>query len=165
MRRRYRGYGAPRRTKVIRSPISVKAKIAKRGGKCSGCRQRFEIGASVTYVRIKKRTYHTATCVPANANQMPTADGPVITTAAEVAKAMSVGWSIGEAQMVGLLALENALVCQIKRGHLKMNPDVEKAFDRYEKLKSMAMRPGSEQEGKQAMKMATIDLVKLVFGA
>lgn len=163
--RRHSRYGAPRRTKKIRSPISVKPKVAKRGGRCNGCRGRFEVGDEVTYVKVKRRVYHTHTCVPANAGQMPTAGGPTLTTAAEVAKAMSVNWQVPEAQMVGLLALENALVVAIKRGAMKMNPDVEKSFDRYEKLKQMAMRPGSTQEGKQAMKLATIDLVKLVFGA
>src|SRR5678815_225807 len=165
MRRHSRYGGGARRTKKIRSPISIKNKTAKRGGRCSGCRSRFEVGDEVTYVKVKRRVYHAHTCVPANAGQMPTAGGPTPTTAAEVAKSLSANWQVPEAQMVGLLALENALVVAIKRGQMRMNPEVEKSFDRYEKLKQVAMRPGSAQEGKQAMKMATIDLVKLVFGA
>jgi hypothetical protein len=163
-RSRYGGYGRTPRAGKIRSPISVKAKIAKRGGKCNGCRGRFEIGDNVTYVKIKRRVYHTASCVPANAGSMPAAGaGPVITDAASVAKAFSTQWTVGEAQMIGLLALENALTVAIKRGVVKMDKATEDAFDKYEKFKSMALRPGSAQEGKQALVLAIRDLVKLVF--
>lgn len=41
---------------------------------------------------------------------------------------------------------------------------LEKEWDRYEKLKEMALRPGSKQEERQAFKMATVGLVKMVYG-
>lgn len=162
-------YSGPRRTKKIRSPIKVKDKVAKRGGRCAGCRGRYEVGDQVVVVRVKQRTYHSATCRPQNP-AMAVGAGPMAgpvgqLSAAELVKALSAHWTTGEAQMVALLALENALVVAIKRGQMQATEAVEKAFDRYEKLKGMALRPGSDQEGKQAMKLATVDLVKLVFGA
>ena len=64
--RRRAAYGAARRTKKIRSPIRVKERVAKKGGKCAACRVRYEPGDPITVVNVKRRTYHRATCVPAN---------------------------------------------------------------------------------------------------
>lgn len=158
-------YGYRPRTKKIRNPITVKDRVAKKGGRCAACKLRYEIGDKVTVVRVKRRTYHQGVCVPANAAQMPSVPGSTIAglTADHIAKSLSVSWTVGEASMVALAALENALIVRIKRGDKKIDPEMEKAFDRYNKLKGMALRPGSDNEGRMAVLQAMKSLVSLVW--
>jgi hypothetical protein len=152
------------RTKKIRNPIRVKERIAKKGGRCAACKGRYEPGDEVTSVVIRRRVYHRGGCVPANVGQMPTASGgPVTMSAAQLATALSVSWSFGEAKMVGLLGLENALVVGIKSGSVNLTPEIEKMFEKYNKYKASALRPGSNQEEKQAMVLAATSLIKMVF--
>lgn len=166
-RSRYGGYGyRTPKAKKIRPAVRVRERVAKKGGRCAGCRGRFEKGDNITVVIVKQKKFHTSGCVPANVGQQnvvgttaPT--GPM--SAAGVAQGLSVMWTYGEAKMVGLLALENALVAGIKSGAVTVTDEIDKQFDRYNKVKAMAMRPGSAQEEKQAMVLAATALVKLVF--
>jgi hypothetical protein len=61
-----------------------------------------------------------------------------------------------------MMALENALVVTAKRAAV-ITPEMEKAFDRYNKLKAMFLRPGSDNEGQMAAKLAVVEVVKAVF--
>jgi hypothetical protein len=165
-RRRRPSFGTKRKTTKIRNPIRVKERTAKKGGKCAACRMRFEPGDPVTVVNVKRRTYHRNGCVPLNVGMPAAGGGPMpVMDAAQVAKAFSINWSAGEAKMVGLLGLENAMAVMGKLGIIKDTPEVEKAFDRYNKCKASAMRPGSDQEGKQAMVLAATSLIKIVFNS
>jgi hypothetical protein len=137
-----------RKTRQFKSTITVKAKPARRPGTCNGCGSRFEKGADITYVRHRIRRYHTSTCVPANVGQAPSAVPVMPKNPLEAAHA-------------AMLAMENALVAKAKQ--FGITPEIEKAFDHYQKLKSVALRPGSDQEGKQALKLAIIAVVKMVF--
>ena len=137
-----------RKPRQFKSTITVKAKPARRPGTCNGCGSRFEKGADITYVRHRIRRYHTSTCVPANVGQAPSAV-PVMPK------------NPLEATHAALLALENALVANAKVTGI--TPEIEKAFDRYQKLKSMALRPGSAQEGKTALRQSVLDIVKMVL--
>jgi hypothetical protein len=160
MRRHYHGgLGSTprRRTKKVRTPIRIKPIIAKKGGRCAGCRARYEVGDPVTVVRVKRRVFHTASCVPPGMDQIANVVG--VGTAQPSAEAMPT--THGEAAMKALVHLENALVLRAKTQGI--TPEMEKSFDRYNKLKGMALRPGSDNEGRQAMKLATVELVKLVF--
>jgi len=150
----------------------VKERIAKKGGKCSACKSRYEAGAEVTVVNIRRKTYHRHTCVPANVHQLPTAGGPAVgNTPEDVVKALSVNWSIGESQLVAMLSLENALVATAKSKGI--TPEMEKAFETYNKLKaravqipageSAAIRESLEKEAATAKRMSIINLVKIVF--
>lgn len=42
-------------------------------------------------------------------------------------------------------------------------PEMEKSYQRYLKLKAMALNPGSENEGRMGLKLAIIELVKTAF--
>lgn len=137
-----------RKPRQFKSTVTVKAKLARRSGTCNGCGSRFEKGEDITYVRHRIRRFHTATCVPANAGAAPSATPTVPKNPIEAAHA-------------AMLALENALVSKAKA--VGITPEIEKSFDRYQKLKSMALRPGSEQEGKTALRQAIVDIVKMVF--
>jgi hypothetical protein len=157
-------YGGVRRarTKKIRNPIRVKDRIAQKGGKCAACRGRYEKGDEVTVVNVRRRTYHKAGCVPANVG-MPTAAGPVVSnTPTAVVAALSANWSAGEAKLVAIQALENAMVVIAKSG-VTITPEMEKAFDKYNKCKAVFMRPGSDQEGKQAARLSVLEVVKSFF--
>jgi hypothetical protein len=160
-RNRYGGFSTPKK-KVIRNPIRVKERVAKKGGRCAACRLRYEPGDPVTVVNVKRKTFHRNGCVPANVD-MPTAAGPVIAnTPTAVVQALSAQWSPGEAKLVGMMALENAMVVVAKAMPV-ITEEIEKAFDRYEKLKSSALRPGSENEGNMAMREALIKLVRTIL--
>lgn len=172
MRRRRSYLGRQPRTKKIRSAVRVKERVAKKGGRCAGCKSRYEAGADVTVVNIRRKTYHRHTCVPANVHQLPTAGGPTMNnTPEEVVKALSINWSVGEAQLVAMLSLENALVATAKTKGI--TSEMERAFEVYNKLKaravqipqgeSAAIRQSLEQEAATAKRMAIINLVKTIF--
>jgi len=148
---RRRSYSPRRpRTKKIRSPIRIKPRIAKQGGKCDGCKMRFSPGEEITYVIVRKRKFHTHSCVPANVGQLQAAPpGPTLPR------------SPGEARLQALASLENALVVIAKTEGI--TPEMEKAFDRFNKLKSVGLRPGSANEGRMGFREATIALVRVVF--
>lgn len=158
------------RTKKIRSPIRVKERIAKKGGRCAACKGRYEPGAEVTVVNIRRRTYHRLTCVPANAGQLPTTGGTSIVSSTQVAQAISINWTAGEAALVALVALENVLTVRIKKGLVEITPELDKAWERFNKFKGSMMHVptggqvgNTEQEKKQAMRLAFLDIVKMVF--
>jgi hypothetical protein len=161
-RSRYGGFRAPR-TKKIRNPIRVKERVAKKGGRCAACRSRYEKGDEITVVNIRRRTYHRHGCVPMNVGVMPTA-GPmaVANTPEAVVKALASNWSVGEAKLVAIMALENAMVVVAKNTPVT-TPEMEKSFDRFMKVKAMALRPGSDQEGKQATRLSLIEIIKTFF--
>ncbi len=152
------------RAKKIRSAVRIKERVAKKGGRCSACRGRYETGDEITVVNIRRRTFHRHGCVPANVGQMPTTGaGPVVgNTPTAVVAALSTTWSVGEAKLVAMQALENALVVVAKKAP-SITPEMEAAFDRYNKLKGVALRPGSENEGVMAMREAVIKLVRTIF--
>jgi hypothetical protein len=163
-RRRSSAYSTrKKRTKKIRPLVRMKEKLAKKGGRCSGCRARYEVGDPVTVVVTKRRTYHRATCVPQNALQTPNNPylGPPAASPTEVVRMFSSKWSVGESKMVAMLGLENAMV--VLGRALNFPKEFEDAFEKYNKFKEHVLRPGSEQEGKQAAKLAVIALVKTVF--
>lgn len=155
-RRSYGGLGSTRRTRKVRPPIRVRPIVAKKGGRCTGCRMRYEVGDPITVVKMKRRVFHTASCVPPNIDQVATLMGTGTQSATPVMPKTA-----GEAAMLALVHLENAMVLRAKS--FGISPEMEKAFEKYTKLKGMALRPGSPTEGQQAMKLATIELVKLVF--
>lgn len=67
-----------------------------------------------------------------------------------------------EAAFAAMLGLENALVARV-REEKKVSPELDRAFVKYSKLKELALRPGTTHEGKSALKMAVLELVKMVF--
>lgn len=143
-----------RRPRRVKNPISVKVKPAKRNGICTGCGSYFYKGDEVTYVRTKIRRYH-GRCVPPNADQPPTTYGAPAATAPVLPKTPQ------EAINAAMLALENAMVVKAKTNGI--TDEMEKQFTRYQKLKAMAMRPGSTQEGQTALRLAVIDLIKIIL--
>lgn len=71
-----------------------------------------------------------------------------------------------EAAMAALLGLENALVARVRetlKSGAAPSPDMDRAFVKYQKIKELALRPGTGAEGKVALRMAVLELVKLVF--
>lgn len=162
-RRSYASYKKPR-AKKIRPIVRVKEKVLAKPGKCSACRGRFAPGETVVIVSIKRKVYHKATCVPANAGALPTAaGGPLVNTPTAVVGALSANWSVGEAKLVAIMAMENAMVAIAKSKGAAITDEMEKAFDRFMKLKAMALRPGSDNEGDQAVKQSLITILKTFF--
>lgn len=66
-----------------------------------------------------------------------------------------------EAQLHAMLALENALVSSASEYGL--TDEMNRAFIRYTKVKELVLRPGTTAEGKVALRMALVELVKAVF--
>lgn len=67
-----------------------------------------------------------------------------------------------EAAFAALLGLENALVAAV-RHQGKATDEQNRAFVKYQKIKELALRPGTGPEGKVALRMAVLELVKVVF--
>ncbi len=163
--RRHNSFRTPRRKK-IRNPIRIKERVAKKGGRCSACRGRYEKGDEVTVVNIRRRTFHRHGCVPLNVGQMPTAGGGVQvgSTPADVIAAMRSNWTVGEAKLVAIQAMENAMVVIAKNNAIvEKDVDPNKAFDKYKKYKTVFLRPGSDNEGRQGARLAIIEVVKTFF--
>jgi hypothetical protein len=152
MRRRRNPFGSTR-TRKMRPAITVKSKPAPRTAKCSGCRMKILKGEEATYVRVRTRRFHKA-CTPANIGAPPSA-GPAPGVPQDMPK------EPGLANAFALRALENALAQRVKRGNV--TPEMEKAYDRYNKCKELALRPGTDAEGTTALRMALIEIVKATF--
>jgi hypothetical protein len=60
-----------------------------------------------------------------------------------------------------LAKLEDALVARATESGI--TPEAAAAFEKYQKLKALALQPGTTHEGRTALRLATIELVKLVF--
>ncbi len=60
-----------------------------------------------------------------------------------------------------LAKLEDALVA--KATEQGITPEMGTAFERFQKIKARALAPGTPGEGAVALRMATIELVKLVY--
>lgn len=170
-RTRYRSPFATRKPKKIRTRIRVRERVAKTTvkGKCTACKGHFKVGDKMTVEIIKQRKFHTDTCVPADIGRMPGGNTIQVSATPEaVVKALTTNWSLGEAKMVGMLALENALVVVAKTG--KITPELEKSFERYNKFKAMGVHiptlgqtGTTEAEKGQAVRLAIIELVKAIF--
>jgi hypothetical protein len=162
MKMRY-GFNRRPRAKKIRNPIRVKERIAKKGGRCAACKARYEKGDEITVVNIRRRTYHRHGCVPANAAQMPMTAGPVVGTTPEaVVKAMSSNWSPGEAKLVALMALENAMVV-VGKNAPAFTEAMDRSFKRFMGAKGHILNPGNDTETSSAMKLAVNEIVKTFF--
>lgn len=66
-----------------------------------------------------------------------------------------------DAQLFAMSALENALVARAKKTGI--TDDMRKAFLRYQKIKALALGAKTAGEEQSALRMAMIDLVKMVF--
>lgn len=67
-----------------------------------------------------------------------------------------------EAAFAAMLGLENALVARVREMG-SSTPSMDAGFVKYSKIKELALRPGTGPEGKVALRMAILELVKLVF--
>lgn len=66
-----------------------------------------------------------------------------------------------EAAFAAMLALESALVTAAREQGAP-TPEQEKAFVKYNKIKELALRPGTGPEGRTALRMALLELVRVV---
>lgn len=69
--------------------------------------------------------------------------------------------SAEDAAMAALLGLETALVAKVKE--LGATAEMERGYVKYSKIKELALHPGTGAEGKVALRMALLELVKLVY--
>ena len=146
-----------RRVRTPKPSIKVKVKPARRPGKCTACNSRFYKGDEITYVTHRVRRFHSY-CVPANIHVEATTPGaapprpappPLPSTPAEAAAA-------------AMVALENALVVRAKKDGI--TPEMDKAFQRYQKLKALALNAGAfDNEAKSALRLSFTEIIKLVF--
>lgn len=140
------------RTRKVRPAISVKTKPAPRVAKCSACRMKIQKGEEATYVRVRTRRFHKG-CTPANIGAPPTAAAPTSETKMPSGSDASAQYA--------LLALENAMGEKAKA--LNYPDALDKAFQKYNKIKELALRPGTAGEGATAFRLAVIEVVKAVF--
>lgn len=138
------------RTKKVRPSITAVAKPARRPGTCNGCGAKFNKGEDITYVRVRIKRYHTGSCVPANVTNPVQSTGPAPRPSTPT-----------EATLDALLALENALVTRARKSGI--TPEMEKAFQKYQKCKALGLHPQTDGEGRAAIRMAVKALVELVF--
>ena len=85
-----------------------------------------------------------------------------------VATALSARWIEGEAKAIAMLALENAMV--VVASKKPVTPEMEKAFDKYNKLKGLATHEATLNqagatpgEKSLAFRMAINEIVKIIF--
>lgn len=175
------------RPRVPPSVVQVHRIIAKRRGKCRGCMLRFEVGATIVKLSIRKRyrqacatcgrppigsrRYHEA-CAPADpvaamhvqaivaqvaAGFVPGVAPPVVHVAAPKPKTGQ------ELALEAMVKLEDALVTKLKESGT-ITDEQEKAFARYQKLKeSVVLGRPTENENRLALVNAVISAVKLAF--
>jgi hypothetical protein len=69
--------------------------------------------------------------------------------------------SLENKRLETLVLLEETIVLAAKRNGV--TDDMQKQFDKYEKLKAMALKPGSTGEERTAFRMAVLEAVKMAF--
>lgn len=137
------------RVKKVRPTITAIAKPARRPGTCNGCGSKFSKGEDITYVRVRIKRFHTTSCVPANVTSPLQAAAPPRPNTPM------------ESLLDAMLAMENALVVKAKSSGI--TSEMDKAFKKYQKCKTLGLHPQTENEGRVALRMAVRALVDLVF--
>jgi hypothetical protein len=131
----------------MRPNITVKVKPSPHDSKCTACVGAIPKGETATYVRTRIRRYH-MTCVPTNVYVTGSAPSALPTDPMEAA-------------LTALIGLENAIVVKAKK--IGITDELEQKFTRYQKMKVLALRPGTPGEERAAFRMAILEIVKLVF--
>jgi hypothetical protein len=141
-----------RRVRTPKSDVRVKTKPAKRRAKCTACQGHIYPGDTATYVTRRTKRYHEH-CTPANIGSDPTGARPGPPPLPKTP---------AEAIQVALVAFDNAIVLRAQKQGI--TPEMEKAFQRYTKLKALAFdRGAADNEAAVALRMALTDAIKLVF--
>lgn len=113
--------------------------VSKYDSRCNGCRGQVAVGQQCDWQKGIKGVM-CLTCAGTAA--------PVVTRADTLA-------------LTALAACEACVVDAATRNGL--NQELEAEWSRYQKLKSLALHPGTPAEGKVALKMALVQMVKIVF--
>lgn len=69
---------------------------------------------------------------------------------------------VQDAWIIALAALEEAIVQQAAQVPGR-STEMERGWTKYQKLKALALAPGTHAEGRQALKLAVLEAVKLAF--
>lgn len=101
-------------------------------------------------MRVRIKRYHTQSCVPPNVTNPLQSTGPAPRPNTPT-----------ESTLDALLGMENALV--VKARSSGITPEMDKAFQKYQKCKALGLHPQTNNEGRVAIRMAILELVKLVF--
>jgi len=103
-----------------------------------------------------RRANRAAGIAPKSTGRKRARGGPAFTTPKPTAQGL---------KLVALAALEDVLVVRLRDAGI--TPEARKAFDRYQKLKALALgavtSTAMQNEADSALRMATIELVKLAF--
>ncbi len=120
--------------------MTKRAKVKMTGETCSKCHKPLEIGDRVIYT-VPMHEY----CNPGAFAALPVAQ------------------TVEQVRLNALVALEDALVTMAAQSTNGVGAELEKHFDRYQKVKAIALRPGTPGEERAALRLALIEAVKLVF--
>lgn len=72
--------------------------------------------------------------------------------------------SFKEAKLAAMLTLENTMAAKAREdARFQRDPEANRSFLKYQKIKELALRPGTGPEGDAALRMAVLELVRLVF--
>jgi hypothetical protein len=186
MPRRRHMWGGARRTRGSRAAVTSSAvpmPKTKSRRKCAACGVHLTLGEAVVRLRLKKQyqvpcsvcshrpaklKFFHAACAPADinkamgydANAVAAAGGTPPTTAAPPPKPMSAA----DAALAALAAIDKAIGRKIAENRaLQNDPAFQATFKTYQGCKARALRPGTDQEGQVAMKMAVKKVLDLIF--
>jgi len=138
-----------RRKKVS---FSMKTMAARKHGKCASCRGTYYAGEPTTVVRFAVKRYHPQ-CAPL--------DPVALLKGSGAASAPPPPPTYEESALGALLLLEKVMVEKAQK--FGVTPELEKSFDKYQKLKAVALRPGTSGEERAALRFAVLEAVKLAF--
>ena len=123
--------------------------LSKYDGRCKTCGGRYLIGDDVAWDPQTRKASHPG-CAPLALSRAPIA---AATPQARQETAQ-------EAALAALAALEHAVIVRASETGAA---DLERAWDRLQKCKALALRPGTQMEGRAALRVALVEAVKLVF--
>lgn len=128
---------------------------SKYDGRCKSCGGRYAVGDQIAWDPQTRKAYHPG-CAPLGvadpprrARGQPAVPGTVGTRDRAQNAALTV-----------LAALEEAILL---RADQLVSADLERAWDRYQKVKALALQPGTEGEGQAALRTALIEAIKIAF--
>ena len=128
---------------------------SKYDGKCKACWHAYVIGDPIEWDPQTRKSYHPACAPQSTSSQQARSVRPAAAPTALIQRD-----NAQDAALEVLAALEKAIIL---RADQLLTADMAKGWDRLQKAKALALSPGTDGEGRAALRLALLEAVKAAF--
>jgi len=129
---------------------------SKYNSRCNACRRPVYPGDLVDWIRGQKGVW-CIDCHPTSTRLPPSQSS----TATPPINGNTRRPEDGDPFFVVLAALENAVIEKVSSHSPNFDPEVERAWSVVQKTKALALQPGTAAEGRTALRVALVRLIKM----